>query len=205
MRALLTLSILFSIAADAEEYTLSVDSLLQEGVPQGSVEKHTWDTSSIYPGTTTDYWVYVPAQYTKEKPACVMVFQDGQAYLSTEGPLRAPTVFDNLIHKEEMPVTIGIFVSSGMRERPGDQREVRYVTIGDTYARFLLEEIIPEVEKDYNLVDDALGRAIAGASDGGLVSFTVAWHRPDEFSKVISHMAATLVIRGYVADPDTQT
>jgi enterochelin esterase-like enzyme len=135
MRALLTLSILFSIAADAEEYTLSVDSLLQEGVPQGSVEKHTWDTSSIYPGTTTDYWVYVPAQYTKEKPACVMVFQDGQAYLSTEGPLRAPTVFDNLIHKEEMPVTIGIFVSSGMRERPGDQREVRYVTIGDTYAR----------------------------------------------------------------------
>ena len=190
MRTLLILSILFSFAASAEEYTHGVDSQLQEGVPQGTIEKHTWDTSNIYPGTTTDYWVYVPTQYTKEKPACLMVFQDGQAYLYAEGPVRAPIVFDNLIHKQEMPVTIGVFVSSGKKERPGDQREVRYVTVDDTYARFLLEEIIPEVEKDYNLVDDPSGRAIAGASDGGLVSFTVAWHRPDAFSKVISHIGS---------------
>lgn len=182
--------------AHSAEYTLGVDSLPQEGVPKGTVVKRTWDTSSIYPETITDYWVYVPAQYNAAKSACVMVFQDGQAYASLEGSVRAPTVFDNLIHSGEMPVTIGIFVSPGGKERPYDQRETRYVTMDDTYARFLLEEIIPEVEKDYNLVSDASGRAITGMSDGGLVSFTVAWERPDAFSKVISHIGSYTRLRG---------
>ena len=182
--------------AHSAEYTLGVDSLPQEGVPKGTVVKRTWDTSSIYPETITDYWVYVPAQYNAAESACVMVFQDGQAYASLEGSVRAPTVFDNLIHSGEMPVTIGIFVSPGGKERPYDQRETRYVTMDDTYARFLLEEIIPEVEKDYNLVSDASGRAITGMSDGGLVSFTVAWERPDAFSKVISHIGSYTRLRG---------
>lgn len=176
--------------AHSAEYTLGVDSLPREGVPKGTVVKRTWDTSSIYPETTTDYWVYVPAQYNAAESACVMVFQDGQDYASLEGSVRAPIVFDNLIHSGEMPVTIGIFVSPGGKESPYDQRETRYVTMDDTYARFLLEEIIPEVEKDYNLVSDASGRAITGMSKGGLVSFTVAWERPDAFSKVISHIGA---------------
>jgi len=184
------------MSAHSAEYTLGVDSLPQEGVPKGTVVKRTWDTSSIYPETTMDYWVYVPAQYNAAESACVMVFQDGQAYASLEGSVRAPTVFDNLIHSGEMPVTIGIFVSPGGKERPYDQRETRYVTMDDTYARFLLEEIIPEVGKDYNLVSDASGRAITGMSDGGLVSFTVAWERPDAFSKVISHIGSYTRLRG---------
>ena len=68
--------------------------------------------------------------------------------------------------------------------------------LDDTYARFLLEEILPEVGKDYKLVDEAAGRAVAGMSDGGLASFTVGWERPDAFSKVISHIGSYTRLRG---------
>lgn len=182
--------------AIAADYTLGVDSLPQAGVPQGTVVKHTLHTSQVYPEITHDYWVYVPAQYNDAEPAAVMIFQDGRSYVSLEGPVRVPTVFDNLIHKKEMPVTIGIFVNPGSKERAYDQRDAQYVPLADTYARFLLEDVIPEVAKDYNLVTDASGRAVCGMSDGGLAAFTVGWERPDAFSKVISHIGSYTRLRG---------
>jgi enterochelin esterase family protein len=100
----MVLSIILLTGASGAQYALGVDSKPQEGVPQGTVEKRTWDASRIYPGTTHEYWVYVPAQYTAAEPACVMVFQDGHDYVNVKGPVRVPTVFDNLIHKGEMPV-----------------------------------------------------------------------------------------------------
>ena len=184
------LSLVLATGASGVEYVPGVDSLPQEGVPRGSVTKHTWDASRIYPDATHEYWVYVPDQYTDTEPACVMVFQDGQAYVHLNGPVRAPTVFDNLIHKSEMPVTIGIFINPGKSEYVHDQRQAQYVPLSDAYARFVLEEILPEVGKDYNLVDDAAGRAIGGMSDGGLAAFTAAWERPDAFSKVVSHIGS---------------
>jgi enterochelin esterase family protein len=180
----------------ADDYTLGPDSMPQDGVPKGSVTKHVFTDSEIYPGTETEFHVYVPEQYSDEQPACVIVFQDGDDYVELEGPVRAPTVMDNLIHASEMPVTIGVFINPSKKDKPWDQRENQYVPINDTYARFVLEEILPEVEKDYNLVDDASGRAIAGMSDGGLVSFTVGWHRPDAFSKVISHIGSYTRLKG---------
>ena len=198
MRALMmtVASLIFATVTKGADYVLGVDSLPQEGVPQGRVTRHLFEGSRIYPGTTHDYWVYVPAQYNAE-PAAVMVFQDGQGYVSLEGPVRAPTVFDNLIHKGEMPVTIGVFINPGNPgEQVRDQRSAQYVPLDDTYVRFLLEEILPEVEKDYNLVDHAQGRAICGMSDGGLAAFTAAWHRPDAFSKVVSHVGSYTRLRG---------
>jgi len=183
-------------ASRGEEYKLKSDSLPQEGVPKGTVTTHTFDSSEIYPGTTHEYWVYVPAQYKESEPACVMVFQDGAGFVHKEGSVRAPIVFDNLIHKGEMPVTIGIFIDPGKKDHPYDQRTLQYASVNDTYARFLLEEILPEVGKDYNLVDDASGRAICGMSDGGLCAFTVAWERPEAFSKAISHVASYTRLRG---------
>ena len=172
------------------------DSSPQDGVPTGTVTKHAWTASRIYPDATHDYWVYVPAQYTATEPACVTVFQDGQAYLDPAGPVRAPTVFDNLIHKNEMPVTIGVFVNPGAKQEVYDQRQVQYVPLDDTYARFLLDEVLTQVGRNHNLVDDPAGRAICGMSDGGLCAFTVAWERPDAFSKVISHIGSFTRLRG---------
>jgi len=139
-----------------------------------------WE-SRIFGGTKRDWWIYVPAQYRAENPAAVMVFQDGN------GPRTwAPTVFDNLIAKRDMPVTVGVFIEPGGTKAPRDNRSFEYDTLSDQYARFLLEEILPEVEKTAKLRHDAASRAIAGQSSGGICAFTVAWERPNAFSKVVS-------------------
>jgi enterochelin esterase family protein len=185
----------------AEDYQFGPDSMEQPDVPRGEVKKYSW-TSEVFPGTVRDYWVYVPKQYDPKKPACVMVFQDGGGYVDAKRDFRAPIVFDNLIHKEEMPVTIGIFINPGTipateKDQKGrSNRSFEYDTLSDQYARFLEKEILPEVSKQYNLRKDAAGRAICGISSGGICAFTVAWERPDLFSKVLSHVGSFTNIRG---------
>ncbi len=185
----------------ADAYTLGPDSQEHEGVPKGKVTKASWK-SDIFPGTVRDYWVYVPAQYDEKKAACVMVFQDGNSYQDAKGQFRVPTVFDNLIHKKEMLVTIGLFINpgevpfSGPKEKPRSNRSFEYDTLSDQYVRFLEKEMLPEVAKAYNLRKDAAGRAICGISSGGICAFTAAWERPDLFSKVLSHVGSFANIRG---------
>lgn len=187
-------------AAD-EDYKPGPDAMPKEGVPTGTVTQHTWK-SELFPGTERDYWVYVPAQYDKSKPACVMVFQDGGGFVKENGSFRAPTVFDNLIHAGDMPVTIGVFINPGVvppakeGQEPRKNRSFEYDTLSDLYARFLLEEIMPEVEKSYNLTKNPDCRAICGNSSGAICAFTVAWERPDEFRKVVSHIGSFTNIRG---------
>ncbi len=157
------------------------DSREQPGVPRGIVKQMPPWRSRIFADTTRDWWIYVPAQYRPEQPAAAMVFQDGNNPRAW-----VPTVFDNLIAKHDMPVMVGVFVEPGGRKAPRDDRSFEYDTLSDQYARFLLEEILPEVEKTVKLRHDAASRAIAGQSSGGICAFTVAWERPNEFSKVVS-------------------
>jgi enterochelin esterase family protein len=164
-----------------EVYATHPDSREQLGVPKGTVKQMPPWQSRIFAGTTRDWWVYVPAQYRAESPAAVMVFQDGA------GPRDyVPTVFDNLIAKGDMPVTVGVFVQPGVLADKRSNRNFEYDTLSDQYARFLLEEILPEVEKTVRLRRDGASRAISGMSSGGICAFTVAWERPNEFSKVLS-------------------
>jgi len=166
-----------------EAYTDPPELAEQPGVPKGKLTRQkTWE-SKIFPKTKREWWVYVPAQYKDDQPACVMVFQDGAGYTGF-----VPTVFDNLIAKGEMPVTVGVFINpgTGSGEDGRGQRSVEYDTLSDRYARFLLEEILPEVEKTAKLRHDPESRAIAGISSGGICAWTVAWEHPDEFRKVLS-------------------
>jgi enterochelin esterase family protein len=205
MRLLVTLACLGLFAASvhaADDYKLGPDSQEQADVPKGKVTKYSWNHSEIFLGTVRDYWVYVPAQYDEGSPACVMVFQDGGSYQDLKGQFRVPTVFDNLIHKKEMPVTIGIFINPGnipatAQDAKGrSNRSFEYDTLSDQYVRFLDKEILPEVSKTYKLRQDAAGRAICGISSGGICAFTAAWERPDLFSKVLSHVGSFTNIRG---------
>ena len=186
-------------AAPADENTLGPDSERQTGVPTGTLTQYK-NVSRVFPGSVHDWWVYVPAQYDAAKPACVMVFQDGQAYMNEA---RVPIVLDNLIHRKELPVIIAIFVSAGSvpgapppNGLEGNQRSLEYDTLSGRYASFLMEEILPEVAKKYNLRTDAAGRGICGISSGGICSFTVAWERTDAFSKVLSHVGSFADMRG---------
>lgn len=187
----------------ADDYQFGPDSMVQEGVPQGKIieGKH---TSTVFPETVRNYWVYIPAQYDGSSPAAVMVFQDGGSYVNKTGQFRVPVVFDNLIHKKQMPMTIGIFLNPGEvpAAKPGEKgrnnRSFEYDSLGDQHARFLLEEILPMVAKEHSLklTDDPNQRAICGISSGGICAFTVAWERPDQFRKVLSHVGSFTNIRG---------
>jgi gluconolactonase len=187
----------------AETYSLDSASMEHPGVPKGELLKLSFDSSKIFPGTTRDYWIYIPAQYNPEHPACVYVNQDGIQW-------NAPTVFDNLIYRKEMPVTIGIFITPGMVKSTDPSnalnrfnRSFEYDGLGDGYARFLLEEIFPAVEKQrtadgraIHLSGNGNDRAIGGSSSGAVCAFTVAWERPAEFSKVFSAIGTYIGLRG---------
>lgn len=164
-----------------EVYETHPDARERAGVPKGVVKPMPPWSSRIFAGTTRDWWVYVPAQYNAANPAAVMVFQDGAGARQYAVP-----VFDNLIAQGDMPVTVGVFIEPGGIKAPRDNRSFEYDTLSDQYARFLLDEILPEVEKTVRLRRDAAGRAIAGQSSGAIAAFTVAWERPNEFSKVLS-------------------
>jgi enterochelin esterase-like enzyme len=199
--ALLSCFAAFAASQD-DQYVLGPDSQMKSGAVQGKVTQQVWDKSKIFPGTTRDWWVYVPAQYDAAKPANVMVFCDGGGFVKADGHFRVPVVFDNLIAAGEMPVTIGIFINPGTfgaakeGQKPRSNRSFEYDSLGDLYARFLLEEILPEVARSYNLTDDPDGRAICGNSSGGICAFTVAWERPDAFRRVVSHIGSFTNIRG---------
>jgi enterochelin esterase-like enzyme len=187
---------------EQSEYTLGLDSQRQPGVPVGVVTKHTFE-SAIFPGTTRDYYVYVPAQYDGSQPASLMVFQDGESYVNEEKDVRAPIVFDNLIAQGAMPITIGLFIQPGVfvvpmkaGQEPIRNRSFEYDTLSDQYARFIIEEMIPALAQQYTITADPEQRAICGMSSGGICAWTVAWERPDAFRKVLSHCGSFTDIRG---------
>jgi sugar lactone lactonase YvrE/enterochelin esterase-like enzyme len=201
MRSLFLFGLLAAQIPAADEYTLGPDSQRHDGVPRGSVTQYSW-TSKIYPGTVRDYWVYVPAQYDAAKPACVMIFQDGGGFVKEDGGWRVPVVFDNLIQQKAMPVTIGIFINPGVLNAlsPDQQdrfnRSYEYDGLGGRYAKFLVEEILPEVAKKFNFSKDPNDSAIAGSSSGGIAAFTAAWNRPDAFRRVLSFIGSYTNLRG---------
>jgi gluconolactonase len=195
---ILLLAGFMSLAAfAADNFPLGPDSEVQPDVPKGKVTKYTFESIRIFPGTIRDYWVYVPRQYDPSKPAPVMIFQDGIQN-------KAPVVFDNLIHKKEIPPLIGIFVMHGRVKAPNPNaldrfnRSYEYDGLGDAYARFLLEELLPHIAKEQqlNLSTSGNDRAIAGSSSGAIAAFTAAWERPDAFTRVFSSIGTYVGLRG---------
>jgi len=185
------------VASAADDYVTGPDSKPQEGVPKGTVTKGVFENSKVFPGTWREYWVYVPAQLDPAKPAPVMIFQDGLPYQATN-------VFNNLIHRKEIPSLVGVFVMHGrvraLTTNALDRfnRSVEYDGLGDNYARFLLDELLPHIAKEHNLnlSTDGNDRAIAGASSGAICAFTAAWERPDAFRRVFSSIGTYVGLRG---------
>ncbi len=180
---------------------------VQPGIPVGKVTQGVFATSREYPGTTREFRVYVPAQYQESQPANLMVFMDGKNYAKPDGEFRVPIVFDNLIDKQQMPVTIAVFVDPGTIEATKlnavarSNRSLEYDSLGDRYSRFLIDEFLPVALQGLNVTSDPSRRAVCGISSGGICAFTVAWERPDQFGKVLSHIGSFTNIRGGWAYP----
>jgi enterochelin esterase family protein len=191
----------------AKPTALTADSIQHPGVPTGTLSPKLSITSHIYDGMTSDYWIYVPAQYDPKVPASLMVFNDGGGYINRNGDHPALNVLDNLIAQHKIPVMIAVFTNPGeiptspdtptfrfvdayskkwSRTLKDSMRSTEYDTVSDRYARFLRDELLPEVAAKYNLRKDAYSHAITGLSSGGIASFNAAWQMPDEFSRVIT-------------------
>ncbi|HUQ72322.1 MAG TPA: alpha/beta hydrolase-fold protein [Planctomycetaceae bacterium] len=188
----------------ADDYVLGPDSQPRDGVKAGEVIQGKWTSEKVYPGTERDYWVYLPAGYDASKPHALMVFQDGGNYQKKDGQFRVPVVFDNLIHDKAIPPTIGVFLNPGTfpaadaKTKPRSNRSFEYDSLGDQYAKFLIDEILPGLSERHklNITSDPDQRAIGGISSGGICAWTVAWERPDSFRKVLSHVGSFTNIRG---------
>jgi len=184
-------------SAQEENYPVHPDMVKKEGVPAGTVTKGTFDQSVIFPGTTREYAVYLPAQYDAAKPAALMIFQDGMGYAGS-----VPTAFDNLIHSKEMPVTAALFVNPGVVPEAGENalarynRSFEYDAADGRYAEFLLTEMIPHALKDLNITTDPNFRGLCGSSSGGIAAFQAAWERPDQFRRVFTTVGTYVGLRG---------
>lgn len=198
---LFLITVVVACTAQDSLYKPGPDSQRKEGVPKGVVIKYEWE-SKLY-RNFREYWVYVPAQYDSGKPAALMVFQDGHTYVNETGDFRVPVVYDNLIHQKKLPVTICLFVNPGhdIKNYPENRyysrnRADEYDVLNDKYATMLIDEIIPELTRKYNISNDAKMHGIGGLSSGAICAFTAAWERTDYFHKVLSHIGSYTNIRG---------
>jgi enterochelin esterase family protein len=162
------------------------DSYPQSGVAKGQVSEKKVITSKIYPGMTADYWIYVSPGYDPATGAALMVWQDGQSLATGDrSRYRLFTVTENLVHQKQIPPMIHVMIAPG-NAAGRRMRSIEYDTVSDRYGRFLLEEVLPEVEKHYKIRQDGYSRAIAGESSGGICAVNAAWFFPNKFSRVHS-------------------
>lgn len=185
------------VSAQEESYPVHPDTEKRDGVPAGEIRRGIFKDSAIFPGTTRDYAVYVPAQYDGKKPAALMVFQDGISYLKI-----VSIAFDNLINAGDMPITIGLFVNPGVVPELDESslarynRSFEYDATDDRYARFLLEEMIPMALGELNITKDPNLRSLCGSSSGGIAAFVAAWNRPDQFRRIYTTVGTFVGLRG---------
>jgi enterochelin esterase family protein len=184
-------------AGPDDKYVLGADSQVRPGVPEGRVVQFDHLVSKVFAGLDHTWWLYIPPGYDKKKALPIMVFQDGYIYAARDGRWRVPVVLNNLIAKKEIPAMAAVFINPGTGYMQGPDgspmtsaagiRLDEYLAMNDQYARFLIEDVFPEVRKYVRITDDPEGRAIAGWSAGGFCAFNAAWLRADQFRKVFSN------------------
>jgi enterochelin esterase-like enzyme len=178
------------------------DSYAKPGVPQGKLTGPIAVPSKIYPGVTANVWFYVPAQWDGVTPLAVQLWGDGQNFIGPRpGPWRVLETLDNLTAQKRIPLMVDIFVQPGVGPER-NQRSIEYDTVSDTYLHRLLDEIFPVVEKSVKVRTDGYSRAIQGLSSGGIMAFNAAFHKPEEFSRVLSWIGSYTALQRSAAHPE---
>jgi enterochelin esterase family protein len=162
-------------------YDSPPEATRQPGVPQAKLEHFVFDTSLVFPGTSRNVDVLIPAQYVPGTVVPFMIVQDGD---EQQRAFKTDIVVENLIFQKRLPVMVVIFVN---RADNGPRRSLEYDCLDDDYSSFILNEIIPEVKArfpDLNLTNDPDGRGSLGKSSGGPAAFTLGWRHPDMFRRI---------------------
>jgi enterochelin esterase-like enzyme len=169
------------------------------GAARGKLSEMRTLQSKVYPGMSANYWIYANAGVDPSRGAALMIWQDGETIVGNNDllRLRLQIVSDNLVHKKLIPPMVHVLIQPGNGgEATGTRmRSIQYDTVSDRYGRYLLEEILPDVEKTYKLRSDAYSRAIAGASSGAICALNAAWYYPNQFSRVLSHIGSYSAIQ----------
>lgn len=208
-------------------HTAAPEMTVQDGVPQGAVQTFTMSStdSKIYPGIARDQGtfgtpdpndpaklvlttsrsapytrrvaVYVPKQYVPGTEVPFIVGADGPDQLLF-------TALDNLIHQKRVPVMIAISIGNGSGDAQGSQRGLEYDTMSGRYAEFVEAEVLPLVEKQYNvkLTKNPEGRATMGCSSGASAALSMAWYHPELYHRVLSY-SGTYVNQQWPSNPET--
>lgn len=169
------------------------DSYPLPAVPRGTLSERKTLTSTIYPGMSTNYWVYTNPGIDTTRAAPLMVWQDGETIVGNQDlmRLRLQIVSDNLVAKKLIPPMVHVLIQPGSGGTEGrNMRSILYDTVSDRYGKYLQEEILADVQKTYKIRPDAYSRAVAGASSGAICAFNVAWYYPGQFSRVLSHIGS---------------
>ncbi|MEC8071559.1 MAG: alpha/beta hydrolase-fold protein [Pseudomonadota bacterium] len=155
-----------------------------------------WGESQIYPDTKRDIRISMPAKIGGDLG--LLVCQDGKDYVDSEGAVRAIQVLDSLMHRGEIPPTVGVFIDPGQSESEPRQRNLEYDAMNDSYVTMIEDEVLPIVERKFDLrfSKDPAQRVAMGISSGGICAFNMAWQRPESFGKVISHCGSFVNISG---------
>ena len=175
-----------TLGARGDAVGYNPDSYPRPGLAHGKVTEKRTITSKIYDGMKADYWIYASPGVNPSVPAALMVWQDGQGMVDDFSRSRLFTVTENLVAQKLIPPMVQVLIAPGTSPDGRAMRSIEYDTVSDRYARFLMEEVLPEVEKDYKLRPDGYSRAIGGESSGGICAFNVAWLMPDRFARVHS-------------------
>ena len=178
-------------------------ALAQTPSPKGTVTKYGIKSVKNFPGATYDYWVYVPSVPAPATGYALMVFFDGAGFINETGRFKSADVFDKLIASGDMPPTLGLFINPGVlppldptTQMARYNRSYEYDGLGDRNAKFLIDEVLPEVAKLHKITSDPSLRGIGGSSSGAIAAFTVAWNRPDSFRRVLSYIGSYVNLRG---------
>jgi len=184
----------------AQQYPLTQDSQPQPNTPHGTLTQHDLPPGQFYPGTPHHYSLYVAAGLDPQKPAPFLIFLDGNFFLAHN--VNAPVVLDNLIAKHDLPPLIAIFIDPGVlpavsaNAQNRYERVFEYDSLSDRYARFLIEELLPEVENVHPISHNPDDGAVAGISTGAVGAFMAAWNRPDRFHRVLSFIGTYVAMKG---------
>ena len=177
------------------------DSYPKPGVPQGKLSEKRTITSKIYDGMKADYWYYASPGVDPNVPAPLMVWQDGQGLVAGDlSKLRLFTITENLVAQKLIPPMVHVLIAPGFAPDGKAMRSIEYDTVSDLYNRFLLEEVLPEVEKAYKLRPDGYSRGIAGESSGGICSLNSAWFNPEKFARVHSTIGSYTSIQWHAEE-----